>query len=217
MQADVSIMKQALAVKAAVPGRRVFVYRNAVTALPFFSDARAKLVDPAYRAWFLPFGPPTVGNASWHVPQCDRNYNPPLCSTLYHGQVNTPQFPGQCAAPACDCGGIPCGEYLFDFRAANTTVRGQTLAEWFVSDYFFGPTALGHPGIDGLYVDDFWDAVHGPSEQDAHGVGRGPLASGRGGHGRRVPVGACAGGRGGGRAWQVDVVRVLQQRPFPVH
>ncbi len=170
MAADVSILQQALAVKAAVPGRRVFVYRNAVAALPFFSDARAKLVDPAYRAWFLPFGPPTVGNASWHVPPCDRNFDPPLCSTLYHGQVNTPQFPGQCAAPACDCGGIPCGEYLFDFRAANTSVRGQTLAQWYVDDYFFGPTALGHPGIDGLYIDDFWNATRGPSEQDPHAV-----------------------------------------------
>jgi hypothetical protein len=169
MQADASLVRQALAVAAAVPGRRVFTYRNAILALPWFSDVRAKLADPAYAAWFVPFGPPTVNGTGWHVPPCDSNYNPPLCSALYHGQVQTPHFPGQCAAPACDCGGVPCGEYQFDFRAANVSVNGQTLAEWYVEDYFFGPTALGHAGIAGLYVDDFWSAA-GPSETDPAAV-----------------------------------------------
>ena len=169
MQADASLVRQALAVAAAVPGRRVFTYRNAIMALPWFSDARAKLTDPAYAAWFVPFGAPTVNSTAWHVPPCDTNYNPPLCSRLYHGQVQTPSYPGLCAAPACDCGGVPCGEYAFDFRAANTSVRNQTLVQWYVEDYIFGPTALGHAGIDGLYVDDFWGAA-GPSEMDPHAV-----------------------------------------------
>lgn len=30
------------------------------------------------------FGPPTVGQG-WHVPQCDTNYAPPLCTDFYHG------------------------------------------------------------------------------------------------------------------------------------
>ena len=170
MQADASLIRQALAVAAAVPGRRVFTYRNAIMALPWFADARAKLEDPAYAAWFVPFGPPTVNSSSWHVPPCDHNYAPPLCSHLYHGQVQTPSYPGVCAAPACDCGGVPCGEYVFDFRAANTSVRGRTFAEWYVEDYFFGPTALGHPNISGLYVDDLWSDVSGPSEMDPHAV-----------------------------------------------
>jgi hypothetical protein len=170
MAADASLVRQALAVAAAVPGRRVFTYRNAIMALPWFSDARAILADPAYAAWFVPFGPPTVNGSAWHVPRCDTNYVPPLCSGLYHGQVQTPAFPGLCAAPACDCGGVPCGEYVFDFRAANVSVRNQTFVDWFVDSYFFGPTALGHPGIDGLYVDDYWNSTTGPSETDAHAV-----------------------------------------------
>ena len=169
MQADVSLIRQALAVAAAVPGRRVFTYRNAIMALPWFSDARAKLTDPAYAAWFVPFGKPTVKNTTWHVPPCDVNYDPPLCSTLYHGQVQTPQYPGLCEAPACDCGLLPCGEYVFEFRSANISVHGQTFVEWFINDYFFSPTALGNPGIDGLYVDDFWGAA-GPSEMDPAAV-----------------------------------------------
>ncbi len=167
MQADVSLARQALAVAAAVPGRRVFTYRNAIQALPWFTDVSAMLT--ACPAWFLPFGPPTVNGSAWHVPPCDHNYDPPLCSTLYHGQVQTPSFPGLCAPPACDCGGVPCGEYLFDFRAANTSCHGQTLVDWYVQGYFFGPTALGHPGIAGLYLDDFWSAA-GPSETDPHAV-----------------------------------------------
>jgi hypothetical protein len=169
MMADASLVRQALAVAAAVPGRRVFTYRNGIMPLPWFSDARGKLEDPAYEAWFVPFGLPTVNGTHWHVPPCDTNYDPPLCSKLYHGQVQTPSYPGLCAAPACDCGGVPCGEYAFDFRAANTSVHGQTFVEWFVNDYFFGPTALGHPGIDGLYVDDFWSDA-GPSEMDPAAV-----------------------------------------------
>lgn len=169
MRADTSLVRQALAVADAVPGRRVFTYRNAIAAIPWFNDVTVKLLDPAFRSWFVPFGPPTVNGTAWHVPQCDRNHDPPLCSTLYHGRVNTPTFPGLCAAPACDCGGVPCGPYMFDFRAANTSVRGQTFVNWYIEEYFFGATALGHPRISGLYVDDFWSDA-GPTEQDTHAV-----------------------------------------------
>jgi len=41
-------------------------------------------------------------------------------------------------APYCDVGpGLPAGEYLFDFRAANVSINGMTLAEWFVEQHFF--------------------------------------------------------------------------------
>lgn len=169
MQADASLVRQALAVADAVPGRRVFTYRNAIAAIPWFTDVTKKLIDPAYAPWFVPFGPPTVNGTTWHVSPCDHNYNPPLCSTLYHGIVNTPTYPGLCAAPACDCGGVPCGPYIFDFRAANTTINGQTFVDWYINDYFFGATALGHPRISGLYVDDYWSDA-GPTEQDPHAV-----------------------------------------------
>ena len=112
---------------------------------------REKIEDPAYSAWFVRFNcsadDPTAG---CHVPVCDTNYQPPLCSALYHDQEvsaracgreravrssrtlnraaprfasplratqQTPGFPhgdGDCAPPACDVGGVPVGEYLFD-------------------------------------------------------------------------------------------------------
>ena len=37
------------------PATRVFVYRNIVKALPWFSAVRAKLADSRYAGWFLPF------------------------------------------------------------------------------------------------------------------------------------------------------------------
>ena len=71
------------------------------------------------------------------VPVCDNNYKPPLCSHLYHDQSQTPGYPrgdGNCAAPACDVGKVPVGEYLFDHRNANVSVNGQTFIEWFVDE-----------------------------------------------------------------------------------
>ena len=43
----------------------------------------------------------------------DDNYNPPLCSNLYHDQSQTPGYPkgdGNCLAPGCDVGSVPVGE-----------------------------------------------------------------------------------------------------------
>jgi len=39
---------------------------------------RAQVTDPAYASWFIPFANGTSGK--YHVPVCDNNYNPPLCS-----------------------------------------------------------------------------------------------------------------------------------------
>jgi hypothetical protein len=55
----------------------------------------------------------------------------------YHDQVQSPGYPsgdGSCAQP-CDCGKNPCGEYLWDFRALNVSINGQTLLEWYVNSY----------------------------------------------------------------------------------
>lgn len=101
----------------------------------------------------MKFGPPTVNNNSWHVPQCDTNYEPPLCTTLYHDQGQTPGYPhgdGDCTAPACDVGSVPVGEYLFNFSAVNVSVNGQTLSQWYLDEYMFGPTGLGNAGISGF-------------------------------------------------------------------
>ena len=107
MDCEERLVTQVQLTAAASPGTTSFVYRNAikvcwettqcridfeslarragVQALPWYTLVREKVTDPAYAAWFMKFGPPTVGNG-WHVPQCDTNYDPPLCTDLYHGK-----------------------------------------------------------------------------------------------------------------------------------
>ena len=62
-------------------------------------------------------------------------------------------------------GSVPVGEYLFDPRAANVSINGQTFIEWYLDEYLFGPTGAGNPNISGFYFDDTW-GEHGPSEMD---------------------------------------------------
>jgi hypothetical protein len=165
MDCEERLVVQSNATAAATPGSRVWVYRNSITALPWYTTVRAKLADPAYAAWFMPFNTSTP-----HVPRCDDNYDPPLCSALYHDQSQTPGYPkgdGNCAAPACDVGGVPVGEYLWDPRAWNVSVGNVTLGEWFINDYLFGPSGLGNPVVSGAFFDDEWDPT-GPSEMEHH-------------------------------------------------
>ncbi len=102
-----------------------------------------------------------------------------LCSGFYHDAEQSPAFvtPANpspsipCYAP-CDCGALPCGEYLFDHR------NGSQLTEWLVHKYIVSNTALGSSAISGLFIDDFWcslminstdactDPAPGPSEAD---------------------------------------------------
>ena len=44
---------------------------------------------------------------------------------------------------------IPVGEYLFNHRAANVSVNGQTFISWFVEEYLFGKTGAGDPRVSG--------------------------------------------------------------------
>jgi hypothetical protein len=139
---------------------------------------REKLEDPAYAGWFLRFKPGgSLPNGSYHVPPCDTTYDPPLCSAFYHDQLQTPAVPspadpapdGACVG-VCDCGSVPCGEYLWDHRNAS-------LGPWLVQQ-LVEPIAAGL--IHGFFVDDFWcanlingtgactDPVQGPTEIDAH-------------------------------------------------
>ena len=160
MDCEELMVKQVAMVAATSPATKNYVYRNFVKALPWFTSVRTKLTDPAYAAWFVRFNDEIVANHSLaHVPVCDTNYEPPLCSDLYHDQSQTPGYPkgdGNCAAPACDVGTVPVGEYLFDHRNANVSVNNQTLVEWMVEDYFGGPAGLGNDHIIGFYIDDDW-------------------------------------------------------------
>lgn len=75
--------------KAARPDVKVFVYRNIVKALPWFTSVRDIINDDSFSGFFLPFKP----GGSYHVPQCDNNWSPPRCSTLYHGAFNSVDGP----------------------------------------------------------------------------------------------------------------------------
>lgn len=145
---------------------------------------REKLDDPAYSGWFLRFD---TRKTSYHVPLCAPE-NTSKCSPFYHDQEQTPEVPttlqphpdGSCAGGQCDCGDSPCGEYLFDHR------NGSMLRDWIVSEHINGPTGVGDPAIDGLFIDDYWcsdlicrrdphvagcpcgDPVQGPTEIDRH-------------------------------------------------
>jgi hypothetical protein len=157
----------------ASPGTTVWVYRNGIKALPWYTLVRTKVTDPTYAPWFMRFSDTFIANKTApanHKKLCDDNYNPPRCSELYHDHAQTPGYPhgdGNCAAPGCDVGSVPVGEYLFDPRAANHSIKGQTLAEWYVDEYLFGPTGAGNPNISGFYFDDHW-TMSGPSEMDGH-------------------------------------------------
>lgn len=77
----------------------------ACRALPWFSTVRQKLTDPAYSGFFLKFAPRgPLPNGSYHVPQCDDNYDPPLCTPFYHDQEQTPEVRSRWVVaqmPAC--------------------------------------------------------------------------------------------------------------------
>ena len=46
---------------------------------------RKTLEDPAYADWYLKFKP----TGPWYSKKCDDNYDPPVCSDLYHNQEQT--------------------------------------------------------------------------------------------------------------------------------
>jgi hypothetical protein len=141
------LSEQVNLLKAVNPTAKVFVYRNSVKALPWFTDVRVKLDDPAYAGWFLKFN----SSSPYHVPNCTTSGNSTKCSNFYHDQEQTPSTSAgwECLGGVCDCGDNPCGEYLFDFR-------NDSLAAYLTGEYILGPTALGNPNISGFFFDDQW-------------------------------------------------------------
>eukprot|EP01103_Thecamoeba_quadrilineata_P004919 TRINITY_DN14791_c0_g1_i1.p1 TRINITY_DN14791_c0_g1~~TRINITY_DN14791_c0_g1_i1.p1 ORF type:complete len:454 (+),score=61.54 TRINITY_DN14791_c0_g1_i1:37-1398(+) len=185
MDCEQRLLYQAEATKLHSPKTHVFVYRNLVKALPWFSSVRNILDDPQYSGFFLKFANYSTVNARnktyYHVPACTTQDGVTKCSEFYHDQEQTPEVPslsdrhpdGACQL-YCDCGTVPCGEYLFDHR------NGSLLTEWLIKDYILSDTAVGSPFIDGLFIDDYWcsdiingsqnctDPVQGPSEIDPY-------------------------------------------------
>ena len=190
MNAQEMLTKNAEAVMAADPGvpgeaPRVWVYRNSIKALNWFSAVRTKLDDPKYASWFIKFkgykGPES--NNSYHVPACDWAPPNPKCSGFYHDQGQTPNHPGggrpypvhgKCIQQ-CDCGANPCGEYVFDHQGG--AVEGRTFRDWFVNEYMISSDTLlhnnpitGEPQPIGLgWLDDIMTRK-GPTEEDMHFV-----------------------------------------------
>ncbi|CAE8624234.1 unnamed protein product [Polarella glacialis] len=182
MDCEERLAKQAEMTGQQGTGSHVFVYRNLVKALPWFTTVREKLNDPAYSGWFLRFKPSA---APYHVPACAAE-NQSKCSTFYHDQEQTPAVPtaaqphpdGSCTDGVCDCGTQPCGEYLFDHR------NGSMLRDWLIKEHIGGPAGLRNPSVHGFFMDDYWcsnlicaqdpsvagcpcrDPVQGPTEVD---------------------------------------------------
>ena len=85
----------------------VWVYRGSMWAYPWLENTRKTLDDPAYADWYIKFKP----EGPYYSSKCDNNYNPPKCSDYYHNQEQSPGYPtgdGNCPAPNCDCGVVPC-------------------------------------------------------------------------------------------------------------
>ena len=143
-----------LSTSHAEPGQTVWTYRGSMWAYPWYTSVRKTLEDPAYADWYMKFKP----QGPWFSKKCDDNYDPPVCSDLYHNQEQSPEFPhgdGDCAAPNCDCGqGVPCGFYMWN-HSSTTVVHNQTFLEWFRDDYIFDYQGTS-PLVSGMYFDDFW-------------------------------------------------------------
>lgn len=85
MSSEELLLTQAARLKAERPEVKVFVYRNIVKALPWFTTVREKINDPAYAGFFLPLLPGgSRPDGTYYVDPCDHNFNPPRCTTLYH-------------------------------------------------------------------------------------------------------------------------------------
>ena len=143
MDCQERLVTQAEAIKKINPTTKVFVYRNIVKALPWFTDVREKITDPQYAGWFLPFKP----KGPYHVQPCDDG----KCSSLYHDYEQTPR--------GGDCGhGLPCGEYLFDHR-------NESLRNWIIDTFMIGSvngSGVLNPSIDGYCLDDGWQNHSSP-------------------------------------------------------
>ena len=131
---------------------KYMVYRNFVKALPWLTVVREKVTDPAHSTWFLNFSHAVQGDHSLsHLPVCDTSYSPLLCTHMYHDQILTPKH--EACGGKCGVGSVvPVREYLFDFRAANVSVNGQTMVDWFITEYMLGKSGAGNPNVVGYLL-----------------------------------------------------------------
>ena len=89
MDCDGMLVQQAGRNKAQNPSAKVFVYRNIVKALPWYTQVRKLLQDQAHWGWFIPYeGCRTA--AGEYV--CKNNVTGAIDATanLYHDEEQTP-------------------------------------------------------------------------------------------------------------------------------
>jgi hypothetical protein len=93
MDAEERLLHQAKLTHAANPDSKVFVYRNLVWAMPWFTSVREKLDDPNYSGWFLKFDPAKYKNkkipGTFASDPCDANFflKPAPVSPLIAGSM----------------------------------------------------------------------------------------------------------------------------------
>ena len=189
MTCEENLLKQAQLIKDKNPlgkGQKVWVYRNTVLAMPWFSSVRKIMDDPAYDVWFLRFKNGTDGkgplehdgqlndphrDTTYHEPVCDKAFTPPKCSPLYHAQVQTMEtkaWPSQqdsgalappdglCTGKACDCGRVPCGMYLFDHRKGNHQVCTGWGGCMTLREWFVHNLTVSETGLKNPAIDGFF-------------------------------------------------------------
>lgn len=147
------LFKQVQMTTSATPGTTVWVYRNTVYGYPWYTSVRKTLEDPAYEPWYFKF----AGKGPWYSKKCD-SAKPDVCSDLYHSQEQSPGYPhgdGDCSAPGCDCGKVPCGFYIWN-HSSTAVVNNQTFQEWFINSYMLNAVGSS-PLVSGFFWDDVWN------------------------------------------------------------
>ena len=153
MDADGMLVRQAARNKARNPTAKVFVYRNIVKALPWYTEVRKLLQNQSHWGWFIPYEGCRTAAGNY---VCTNNVTGKVDATanLYHDEMQTPGWTGggdggpdgvchgdttgnNATGPTqsgyCDCGeGVSCGEYLWDHR------NGSSLTSWFTETCKFG-------------------------------------------------------------------------------
>ena len=149
MQSQEELVTAAANIRAVSNRTKVWVYRNLAWAPSWFTDVREKIVSNP--EWFIPFKPePPYNNTKCTLGKC---------SELFHSQFQTPEYEsgsvqsGSCDEQ-CDCGPIPCGWYLWNHSHPDCRA-------WLVEEHMMGRTAMGNANIQGIFIDDVWDA-NGP-------------------------------------------------------
>ena len=143
----------AMSTSAAEPGQTVWVYKGSMWAYAWITSVRVTLEDPAYKDWYVAFKPGgSKPGGGWYSDPCDA-INRTLCSDRYLCQEQSPAYPhgdGDCNAPTCDCGKVPCGFYFFN-HSSTTVVNGQTFGQWFKDTYIFDSNLGTSPLVSGFY------------------------------------------------------------------